>query len=79
MINLKYGVGAGGLYGYPGLTERWTSGFESKLILKHVGDKNDKTKVLLLWDNHEKAGFFRRHNNAGQNRKQQGKITPNMR
>ena len=33
--------------------------------------KTDKIKAILLQVHHEKAGFFEKHNNAGNNRKQQ--------
>lgn len=38
-----------------------------------VGGKNDKTEALLFRAHHEKSGFTRKDNNAGENRRQQGK------
>lgn len=46
-IHLKFGVGAEH-YGYPELSERWTSGAQANSAWNIAGYKNDKTEPEII-------------------------------
>ena len=67
-----HGVGRE-LYQYPELLERYTLVLEQIKAKTLLETKNDKTEPFLLWEYHEKAGYFGKNNDVGQNRIQQEK------
>ena len=56
-IHLMHGVGRE-LYQYPELLERYTLVLEQLKAKTLLETKNDKTEPFLLWEYHEKAGYF---------------------